>query len=314
MQLLVTSAEPGYGKSHLLGRYLRTLDRRASKIYIKPFQNPSLCWQSILLRTIQELNFPDRSDVEFGQPGEPTQLDALAIGIFAHLIAVGLDSGEIGHEKSEWAAGYLRSDPIDAFGFADEANSWADWMRQYFDELLPIFEGQLDRHGLSLTPSTPAWLRVLFRYSFWPRDVTLRRTCLSWLKGESIESDEGESIGPSARAATGQNAGGRRQRPLQNPHPRPLRAFGILPAVRFLLRPDRDLRAQARPGAVLRHGRLRDGAPEHQPDDRRHRQPRPVAEGHRPLPREGRSGLLPQPVSFPRGPEPLPALRPPPSP
>ena len=197
--VLVTSAEPGYGKSHLLGRYLRTLDRRASKIYIKPFQNPSLCWQSILLRTIQELNFPDRSDVEFGQPGEPTQLDALAIGIFAHLIAAGLDSGEIGHEKSEWAAGYLRSDPIDAFGFADEANSWADWMRQYFDELLPIFEGQLDRHGLSLTPSTPAWLRVLFRYSFWPRDVTLRRTCLSWLKGESIESDEGESIGLRAR-------------------------------------------------------------------------------------------------------------------
>ena len=98
--VLVTSAEPGYGKSHLLGRYLRTLDRRASKIYIKPFQNPSLCWQSILLRTIQELNFPDRSDVEFGQPGEPTQLDALAIGIFAHLIAAGLDSGEIGHEKS----------------------------------------------------------------------------------------------------------------------------------------------------------------------------------------------------------------------
>ena len=193
--VLVTSAEPGYGKSHLLGRYLRTLDRRASKIYIKPFQNPSLCWQSILLRTIQKLNFPDRSDVEFGQPGEPTQLDALAIGIFAHLIAAGLDSGEIGHENSEWAAGYLRSDPIDAFGFADEANSWADWMRQYFDELLPIFEGQLDRHGLSLTPSAPAWLRVLFRYSFWPRDVTLRRTCLSWLKGESIESDEGRASG-----------------------------------------------------------------------------------------------------------------------
>ena len=124
----------------------------------------------------------------------------------------------------------------------------------------------------------------------------------------------GEHRAASARAATGRNAGGRRQRPLQNPHPRPLRAFGILPAVRFLLRPDRDLRAQARPGAVLRHGRLRNGAPEHQPDDRRHRHPRPVAEGHRPLPREGRSGLLPQPVSFPRGPEPLPALRPPPSP
>ncbi len=197
--LLITSAEPGYGKSHLIGRFLRTLDRRASKIYIKPFQNPSLCWQSILLRTIQELNFPDRSEVEFGQPGEPTQLDTLAIGIFAHLIAASIEGGEIAHDEPERASAYLRLDPVEAFGFADETNSWAEWMRRNFEQLLPTFEQQLDRHGLGLTNSPSSWLRVLFRYSFWPGDFTLRRTCLSWLKGESIESDEGDEIGLRAR-------------------------------------------------------------------------------------------------------------------
>ncbi len=197
--LLVTSAEPGYGKSHLLGRFLRTLDRRASKIYVKPFQNPSLCWQSILLRSVQELNFPDRSEVEYGQPGEPTQLDALALGILAHLIADRLENGEIPHADPPAAAAFLREDAVEAFGFADPTNEWAAWVRNGFEDLLPIFERQLDRHGASLQPSGASWLRVLFRYAFWPGDFSMRRICLSWLKGESIDPDEGETIGLRAR-------------------------------------------------------------------------------------------------------------------
>jgi len=197
--LLVTSPEPGYGKSHLLGRFLRTLDRRATKIYIKPFQNPLLCWHSVLLRTVQELNFPDRSDIEFGQPGEPTQLDAFALGVLAHLSADRIEGGEIEHPDPKAAAMYLRANPVEAFGFADPADPWANWMRAAFGSLLPLFERQLQSHQIELAPSCSSWLRVLFGYAFFPTDFELRKTCLSWLKGESIEGEEGDKLGLRAR-------------------------------------------------------------------------------------------------------------------
>jgi hypothetical protein len=37
---LVVSPDRGYGKSHLLGRLFATLGRRATKIYLRPFQDP----------------------------------------------------------------------------------------------------------------------------------------------------------------------------------------------------------------------------------------------------------------------------------
>ncbi len=197
--LLVTSPEPGYGKSHLLGRFLRTLDKRATKIYVKPFQNPSLCWHSVLLRTVQELNFPDRSDIEFGQPGEPTQLDAFALGVLAHLAAEQIEAGVIEHRDPKTVAQYLRDNPVEAFGFADPADPWANWMRTEFNALLPLFERQLESHRIDFAPSCSSWLRVLFSYAFFPADFELRKTCLSWLKGESIEPEEGEKLGLRAR-------------------------------------------------------------------------------------------------------------------
>ncbi len=64
---LVVSPQPGYGKSHLIGRLFAALEGRATLIYVTPFQSASLCWQSVLLRTVQELTFPDRG----GTPTPP---------------------------------------------------------------------------------------------------------------------------------------------------------------------------------------------------------------------------------------------------
>jgi hypothetical protein len=56
---LVVSPDRGYGKSHLLGRLFAALGRRATKVYLRPFQDPYKAWHSILLLTVQELNRPE---------------------------------------------------------------------------------------------------------------------------------------------------------------------------------------------------------------------------------------------------------------
>src|SRR5215210_3986151 len=83
---LVTSAEPGYGKSHLIGRLFKSLERRATQIYVRPFQDASASWRSILLRMVQELNHIDAS-AEDDFEG-PTQLDVFAHGVIGRLLAI----------------------------------------------------------------------------------------------------------------------------------------------------------------------------------------------------------------------------------
>lgn len=75
---LVVSPDRGYGKSHLLGRLFTKLGRRATKVYLRPFQDPNKSWHSILLLTIQELDRPDNEN-----EGVLSQLEALAVGTLA---------------------------------------------------------------------------------------------------------------------------------------------------------------------------------------------------------------------------------------
>ena len=59
---LILSSAPGYGKSHLIGRLFKALNRRAIQVYLTPFQTVALCWQSILLHLVNELDYPDTTD------------------------------------------------------------------------------------------------------------------------------------------------------------------------------------------------------------------------------------------------------------
>ncbi|HYR57325.1 MAG TPA: hypothetical protein VEO95_01800, partial [Chthoniobacteraceae bacterium] len=70
---LVTSAEPGFGKSHLIGRLFRSLHGRATLIYVRPFQNAALGFQSLLATVVKELHFPERMDWQAWKPEEPAQ-------------------------------------------------------------------------------------------------------------------------------------------------------------------------------------------------------------------------------------------------
>ena len=199
--LLVVSPQPGYGKSHLIGRLFSALEGRATLIYVAPFQSPSLCWQSILLRTIQELTFPDRAEPEHTVMGEPaTQLDAFAHGVLAHLVAGLIESGQVEHADPAGAAAWLRERPLESFALADPAHPWSSWLRGVFEHFHHEMEAELRRAGLSL--HSPGWLRVLFAYAASRPEDDVRPLCLGWLSGQALEPGEAARLGLRAGEMT----------------------------------------------------------------------------------------------------------------
>src|SRR5271157_518183 len=58
----IVSPQPGYGKSHLIGRLFKKLRKKATMIYLQSFEDPSTCWKNILLKMVQEMEFPDSGD------------------------------------------------------------------------------------------------------------------------------------------------------------------------------------------------------------------------------------------------------------
>ena len=198
---LVVSPQPGYGKSHLIGRLFAALEGSATLIYVTPFHSPSLCWQSILLRTVQELSFPDRRPRD--EPAEdtsvpdaanpPTQLDAFAHGVLAHLVAGLIESGRVHHDDPSGAAAWLRENPLEAFMLSNPDGPWASWLQEVFEIFQRDMEAALCRAGLSM--HSPGWLRVLFRYAASQPGDAARAHCVAWMSGQPLESDEAALIG-----------------------------------------------------------------------------------------------------------------------
>ena len=105
---LILSSAPGYGKSHLIGRLFKALNHRATQIFLTPFQTVSLCWQSILLHLVNELDYPDSSDETKWAVDEPRQLDALAEGVLQNLVANAIDRGLVTIVQGDLRSGQLR--------------------------------------------------------------------------------------------------------------------------------------------------------------------------------------------------------------
>ncbi len=194
---LVTSEQPGYGKSHLIGRLFRELHGRATLVYIHPFQNAGTVFQSFMLAIVQEMHFPDRADSGPWNREQPTQLDYLAHSVLAHLVADLVEHGrDVRTDESERSevVGRLRDDPLGAFQRGVAGPNWSEWMRENFERLLPLMEEALARRGLTLA-SPGAWLRILYAYAFHPFDAALRRTCLDWLVAQPLETEELKALG-----------------------------------------------------------------------------------------------------------------------
>lgn len=187
---LVTSGQPGLGKSHLIGRLFRSLHGRATLVYVRPFQNPSLAFHSLLAAVVKEMSFPDRVDVDTWRPSEPTQLDTLAFGVLAHLVA---DLAERDPSSDPTIAPWLREDPVSAFGEGLEVNTWAKWMCETFKSHHAAYEQALAQRGVEL--HSPDWLRVLFAYAFNYPNAEVRQACLDWMAGQPLSAEQGALVG-----------------------------------------------------------------------------------------------------------------------
>jgi hypothetical protein len=173
---LIISPERGYGKSHLLGRLFETLKGQATRIYLRPFQDPQKCWHSILLQTVQELERTEGSGLE--SEADPTQIGAFANGVISGLTVLRID---------------------------DKSEPWFKWIRNVFKSKKDLrrLAAKLRVHIPILNGRHEAWLRVLYAYAFSSEDDWKRTVTLKWIRGEPLETDEVEEIG----VATADNDG-----------------------------------------------------------------------------------------------------------
>ncbi|MGJ4956105.1 hypothetical protein ACQR1H_10690 [Bradyrhizobium sp. HKCCYLRH2015] len=184
---LVVSPDRGYGKSHLLGRLFTALGRKATKVYLRPFQDPYKAWQSILLLTLQELDRPDDETRE-----SPSQLSSLAVGTLAHIVADFAQNGDPEITAAVPALRRLASGTLPA----TETPGRLAWLGALFAGNGPInrLAGLLKQRHIDLHGHEKAWLKVLVACAFDEADGERRRAALKWLRAEPLELEEIEQL------------------------------------------------------------------------------------------------------------------------
>ena len=191
---LVISPDRGYGKSHLLGRLFHSLGSRATQVYLRPFQDPYKAWHSILLLTIQELERPVETP-----PTSCSQLEALARGVWLHLAASLMASGEFrDYHQAKAASSFLRELATDPTRLS-EHQLWIEWFEPLFDQphemrkLASLLRG----HGIDLFGRERAWLKILGAQAF-SAGTARSDASLKWLRGEPLETEEVALLGISS--------------------------------------------------------------------------------------------------------------------
>jgi len=185
---LVVSPEPGYGKSHLLGRLFQRLGERATKIYLRPFQSPERAWNSILLTTVQELDRPS----QYGPLGL-TQLEAFAMGVLAHVAAdFMVVAGLADDPKVKEALDYLREHPLDVLGPNRPNQALIGWLGARLDDPTDLSKlgNLLRQRKVDLDGRERAWLKVLAGYAFTRTGSRERDAATAWLRGEQLEDED----------------------------------------------------------------------------------------------------------------------------
>ncbi len=193
---LVTSAEPGYGKSHLVGRLFRALDGRALPVYLRPFEDPRASWRSILHRLVAELHRPGGG-----------ALGTFAAGVFGGLLGRLLANGTLTNGDAGFWGERLRAKPLPLLGLApsdDPADVvFRDWLREREAEVLPACARLLGADHVSLHAPARLWLRALLGAA---GDSEIERvTCLDWLRGGELSPEDARALGlPLAAASPGE--------------------------------------------------------------------------------------------------------------
>lgn len=189
--VLMLSPGAGYGKSHLIGRLFRALDDRATLLYLRPFQDPSSCWVSLLDKVVVELDHPDAAHKLQADPGEPTQLDTLVRRVLGAVMTKLLQDDRLRHPDKEGALEVFRKFPRTAL----EDPVWRNWLASEQDSVLKGLDGLLREQGIDVRPTRRAWLKVLLAYAYSEEDEQLRQLCLDWITYRPLDRDEGEALG-----------------------------------------------------------------------------------------------------------------------
>ena len=194
--LQVTSPRAGYGKSHLIGRLFEKFAGRATQVYVRPFEDPTTCWKSILMRLVQELQFPERHTD--GQPdGDgPTQLDALAITTIARIVVDVIENLPNPPKGAIKALPELRR-PVSELAHLGKSQSWRAFFKALVSDpqWLTAIHQRLVARGIMLNAAYTSWLNVLSRFALDPKDWEVRQVVLEWLRGESIDQEVAQRIG-----------------------------------------------------------------------------------------------------------------------
>jgi hypothetical protein len=189
--LFVISPEPGYGKSHLIGRLFKTLQGRATLVYLRPFTNPASCWKSILLKMVQEMEFPESAETEFCSEGDYTQLEGLAHGILKNVVIHGVQNGTIKTRNKGVLLEYFQKVSVLELR---KSKKWSTWVNERVSSLASRLNMRLRSAGIRLNASAGSWLGVLGNYAYSPKDYDTRQACLDWLRGGSIDEDQAQLI------------------------------------------------------------------------------------------------------------------------
>lgn len=202
----VRSPEPGFGKSHLVGRFFATLDRRATKVYVAPFQDPEQAWGSLLATLVREMELPEATNASACMPGEPSQLDAFAQAVLGQAFA--LDAQSTGGADPDLIKRF-RGQPLVDWDLGNAKDPCADWLVGTFRQAVIGSAARLAQLNIKLhdESSPEAWLRVLYAYAKDRNDVDTREAALSWLTARCYE-DEADLLGLRRGQALPRDASG----------------------------------------------------------------------------------------------------------
>jgi hypothetical protein len=202
---LLLAADPGYGKTHLIGRLFRGVHGRATQIYLRPFQEPGSAWRSILAKVVQELDRPDDPAISVRRSVRPTQLDTFAEGVIGYLLAELIEKEIVGGDYGPDLVRELRVNPDAAFSQEGE-HFLRDWMRDQSDFLVSLFVEELSALDIPLHAPATAWLSTLTAYCFGEGGKEQREACLEWFKGGDTPAGAKTSEPPVAGDSRGRNA------------------------------------------------------------------------------------------------------------
>lgn len=205
--MLILSPRAGFGKSHLIGMLFKQLSGRATLVNVRPFQDPETCWKSILMRMVQELDFPDR----YTESGEATQLELFAHGVLSRVYAEYLKAENGKPETIE-----ALSQPAEKLTWLKTNAGWRKALETRLGNSQSQWGGRMQQRfaeqGIRPCVNLKTWLNILYGYAY-HEDWDVRQACREWLQGDPIDDQAARRVGIRAadRVSVEQTAGAKNE-------------------------------------------------------------------------------------------------------